>query len=302
MSAASNPRPQAPDRTAFLVSTGWLEEHLDDPGLRVVDCRFYFDDYDRGRRSYLEAHIPGAHYLNWTTDISEPRGHLQFMAAGPARFRATMERLGIGDDTRVVGYDDEGGHYVARLWLLLRRYGHDNLRVLEGGWTKWQLEGRPTRSGAESALPRASFTIRDERPDLLLDAEAMVRTRDDPNTVVLDVRRRSEFTGEEVRVRHGGRIPWARWMLWQDNLRWDGARDFRPAEEIRRRYEAAGVTPDKQVVAYCHGAVRAGHTAFTLAMLGYPNVRVYDGSWEEWGSRDDLPIASGEPGGPEAGT
>jgi thiosulfate/3-mercaptopyruvate sulfurtransferase len=282
-------------RDELLVGTRWLAEHLRDPGIHIVDCRFYFDDFDRGRRAYLEGHVPGAVYLNWATDISEPRGDLEFMAPSPERFRAAMERLGIGDATTVVAYDDEGGHYVSRLWLILRRYGHDNLRLLEGGWTKWTHEGRPVRAGEEPPPPRVTFTIRQERPEVLVDAAEVLRRKHDQETVLVDVRRRSEFTGEEVRSRHGGHIPWARWAFWQDNLDWEGERDFRPLDVIRRRYEAAGITPDKRVITYCHGAVRAAHSALTLALLGYPRVQVYDGSWEEWGSRDDLPIATGEP-------
>lgn len=287
--------PSATRRDQMLASTGWLAAHLHDPHVRIVDCRFYFDDFDRGRRTYLESHIPGAQYLNWTTDISEPRGSLQFMAASPAKFTASMRRLGIDDHTTIVGYDDEGGHYVARLWLLLRRYGHENLRMLDGGWTKWVAEGRPTASGEEPAPAPGSFSITRERPEVLIEADDVLRLNQKPNAALLDVRRWSEFTGEEVRSKHGGRIPGATWLLWQDNLEWDGNRDFKPADAVRARYEQAGVTPDREVVTYCHGAVRAGHTAFTLHMLGYDSVRVYDGSWEEWGSRDDLPREQGAP-------
>ena len=279
-----------------LISTGWLAQHWADPGLRILDCRFYFDDLDKGRRVYLEAHIPGAVYMDWTRDISQSRGHLQYMAPSTEHFAAAMQRLGISDQTTIIAYDDEGGHYVSRLWLLLRLFGHPRqLRMLEGGWTKWTNEGRPTRGGDEPAPAPASFTIGQERPELLVDADEVLRRQDDPNTVLVDVRRLSEFTGEEVRAKHGGHIPWATWLLWQDNLNWQADRDFIPLEQIRRRYEAAGITTDKRIITYCHGAVRAAHTAFALDRLGYPNVQVYDGSWEEWGSRDDLPIATGPP-------
>jgi len=276
-----------------LVSTSWLAEHLDDPALRILDCRFYFDDLARGQQAYLDAHIPGAQYLDWTRDISEPRDGLQYMAPSRPFLEAAMRRLGISNDTTIVGYDDEGGHYVSRLWLILRRFGSDQVRVLDGGWTRWLAESRPTRSGPEPAPPPGTFMVSGERPDLLADAQDVLALRDPRGSVLVDVRRLSEFTGEEVRARHGGHIPWARWMFWQDNLNWAGDRSFRPSAEIAERY--AEIRPEQDVVLYCHGAVRAAHTALALSRLGYENVRVYDGSWEEWGGRDDLPIAQGEP-------
>jgi len=278
-----------------VVSTAWLADHLEDPSVRILDCRFYFDDVARGRRAYVESHIPGAQYLDWTRDISEPRGALQTMVPSGELLRKTMERLGIGDDTLIVGYDDEGGHFVSRLWLILRRFGNDRVRLLEGGWTKWQSENRPVRSGTEPAPAAASFSIGAERPEVIASTEDVLRLRDAPDSVLVDVRRLTEFTGEELRAKHGGHIPWAHWLFWQDNLNWSANRDFRGQDEIRQRYEAAEVTPDKEVVVYCQGGVRAAHTALALTRLGYPRVRVYDGSWEEWGGRDDLPIAQGEP-------
>ncbi|MBI2756482.1 MAG: sulfurtransferase [Chloroflexi bacterium] len=277
-----------------LVSTDWLAERLDDGNLRIVDCRFSFDDPGLGPRVYREAHIPGAVYLDWTRDISEPRDGLLYMAPSADYLRASLEHLGIGGDTTVVGYDDEGGHYVSRLWLIMRSFGLDSVRLLDGGWTKWTAEGRPTRSGDEAPEACRLTSLRPVS-SVLVDADEVLRRSDDPKTLLLDVRRLSEFTGEEARSKHGGHIPGAKWMLWQDNLDWDGDRTFRPDAEVRRRYEEAGVTSDKCVITYCHGAVRAAHVALELTRLGYPDVQVYDGSWEEWGSRDDLPIEQGAP-------
>jgi thiosulfate/3-mercaptopyruvate sulfurtransferase len=281
--------------TDALVSTDWLAQHLQDSNLRILDCRYYFDDLEKGQRAYLESHIPGALHLNWARDISEPRDALQSMAPSADHLQRSMRRLGISDDTIVVGYDDEGGHYVSRLWLILRRFGNDNVRLLEGGWTKWLAEGRPSRGGEEQAPAPGSWTVRTERPEVLVDAEEVLARKDDPDTVVVDVRRLTEFTGEELRAKHGGHIPRAKWMFWQDNLNWADKRDFRDGETIRKRYVDAGITPDKNVITYCQGGVRAAHTALALTRLGYANVQVYDGSWEEWGGRDDLPIARGEP-------
>lgn len=278
----------------LLVSQDWLAARLGDPSLRIFDCRFSFDDAGWGRRQYLEGHVPGAQYLDWTRDISEPRGELQYMLPSRDHVVRTMERLGVSDDSLIVAYDDEGEHYSSRLWLVLRYYGHD-VFLLDGGWTQWASEGRPVRRGEEPLPEHGNFSITEEHSELVADAEEVLRATRDPSSTILDVRRWSEFTGHEVRSRRGGRVPGARWMLWQENLRWSGDRSFRPLPELRQRYEQAGITPEQQVITYCHGAVRAAHTAFTLRLLGYEDVRVYDGSWEEWGSREDLPVERGEP-------
>jgi len=282
-------------RDDILVSTDWLAEHLNDPVVRVVDCRYYFDGRV-GREEYEKAHLPGAVYLDWSNDLSEKERPLAFKVASAERLKRVMEAIGVGDDTLLVGYDDEGGHFVSRVWLVLAAQGHGGqVRIVEGGIVKWRAEGRPL-STEPSAPRRATFTPRAPDTRHLVTAEEVNRARAEAGTSIVDVRRRTEFTGDEARARRGGRIPGAIHVLWQDNLDWDGNRTFIPVDRIRARYEAAGITPDQRVITYCQGAVRAAHSALALRMAGYPNVQIYDGSWEEWGDRDDLPIESGEPG------
>ena len=211
------------------------------------------------------------------------------MLQEPDAFSAAMGRAGIGDDTLVIGYDAEGGHHAARLWLALRRYGHDAMAVMEGGIQKWIREGRPVESG-EVRVTRAAFTPRprDGVVASLNDVRAAVRTA---QPWLLDVRRDTEYTGAEVRAKHGGHIPGAVNLLWRDALREDWT--LKDPEELEQLYIDAGFGPETATITYCQAGVRAAFTHLVLTALGHDDVRTYDGSWEEWGNRDDVPIVAG---------
>src|SRR5205823_3434426 len=186
-------------RPELFISTAEVAKRLRDPKVRIVDCRFTFEG--DAKKDYLAGHLPGAVHCDWSRDLSAPppaSGHPRYMLLGPREFADAMARLGIGDETFVIGYDAEGGHHAARLWLGLRRYGHDAMAVMEGGIQKWQREGRPVEAG-EVAVKPATFTPR-PRPGVIATKDevlAAVRTGD---PWLLDVRRDTEYTGEELRA------------------------------------------------------------------------------------------------------
>jgi thiosulfate/3-mercaptopyruvate sulfurtransferase len=277
-------------RPELFWSTDQVAARLADPKVRIVDCRFSFDA--EARTEYLQAHLPGAVHIDWSRDIAAPppaSGHPKYMLQEPAAFAATMGRVGIGDDTFVVGYDAEGGHHAARLWLALRRYGHDQMAVMEGGIQKWLREGRPVESG-EVRVPPATFTSR-PRPGVVATKDEVVAAVRTAQPWLLDVRRDTEYSGEEVRAKHGGHIPGAVNILWKDALREDWM--LKDPDELEQMYIDAGFGPETATVTYCQAGVRAAFTHLVLTALGHDDVRTYDGSWEEWGNRDDVPIVVG---------
>jgi len=263
---------------------------LGDPKVRIVDCRFAFDRDMRGE--YLAGHVPGAVYCDWTTDLAAPpppSGHPRWMLAAPEAFARTMERLGISNDTTVVGYDSEGGHHAARLWLGLRRYGHDACAVMEGGLQRWIAERRALEKG-EVTVAKDRFVPKPREGVVATKAEVLdaVRTGD---PWLLDVRRDTEYTGEEVRSARGGHIPGAVNILWKEALRDDWM--LKDPDELEEMYINAGFGPETKTVTYCQAGVRAAFTHLVLTALGHPDVRTYDGSWEEWGNDPAVPVVTG---------
>ncbi len=260
----------------LLAETEWLERHLHDADLRIVDLR--------AQDAYAAGHIPGAVWLDGKQLDDPETGYIP----GPEGFAGLMGALGIGDRTRVVAYDDQGGLWATRLWWALEHYGHPIAKVLNGGWNKWTREGR--RSATEVPAPGpARFTPRASEAVLCpLDfVKANLRR---PDVVIVDARSQAEYTGMDVRAKRGGHIPGAVNIDWRRNVTADEVRTFKPAAELRRMYEAAGVTPDKKVITYCQTGVRAAHTLFTLRLLGYQTARNYDGSWAEWGNAAGVPV------------
>ena len=265
-----------------LVSTQWLAERLDDPAVRVVDCRWYLRPFDwrNGDDEYAKAHIPGAVHARWDTELADPDRPDLWMLAGPERFADAMASRGITDDTLVVAYDDQHVTVAARVWWALRTYGHTDVAVLDGGITKWRAEGRPT----DDVVPRyrrARFTPRFD-PNLYA-------TKDDVLAVLGTPTRLVDGRMAGAREADGGLIPGSITAPGITFTGTDGT--WAEPDEARRRLAEAGARAPEPTIAYCRGGVGACGTALAYAIAGYDDVAVFDGSWTEWITDPEAPKA-----------
>lgn len=271
-------------RPELLAEPDWLQDHLDDPNLRLIDCA--------SLEAYRRAHIPGALQLPTHYYIKEPgppgADHGTFIMP-PGDFEQLMGKMGVSNDSLVVTYDDNNALVASRLWWALKYYGDTNAKVLNGGWHRWLSEGRSVTFHATRAQP-ATFTAH-PNPDLIADAELLKAKHTDPSCQVLDARTDQEWEGTNDRGnKRVGRVPGAKHLEWLNFVAKDDSRKFLAADELDRMVREAGFTPEKATITYCQGGIRAAHAAFVLDLLGWDNIRVYDGSMRDWANRDDTPL------------
>ncbi len=273
-------------RPEVLVDTQWVADHLKDPKVRVIEVSVDQSAFDQG-------HIPGAVALNWFHDLEE-RPHRDIAS------KATIERLlgnaGVGPDTTIVVYGDNNNWFAAYAYWLIKLYGHRNLRVMNGGRKKWMDEGRPMTKEA-SSYTKVQYQAQEANANIRAVRDLVLQSLRQPGKGLVDVRSPKEYSGEllapenlpQEGAQRGGHIPGAANIPWGEAVRPDGT--FKSADELKALYQGRGITPDKEIIAYCRIGERSAHTWFVLTeLLGYPKVRNYDGSWTEWGSMVGVPV------------
>lgn len=274
-------------RPDVLVDTEWVAAHLEDPNVRLVESNEDVLLYDLG-------HIPGAVKIDWVGDLNDPLIRDYLNKEG---FEQLMSRLGISNDTAVVFYGDKNNWWATYAFWVFQLFGHTNAKVMNGGRKKWIDEGRPLSTDVPQ-YPPTQYTAK-ERSDAEIrafrDEVLQVLKRD--NVALVDVRSPDEYTGKKLHMPEypqegalrGGHIPGAQNIPWATAVQEDGT--FKSREELEQIYGSKGITSDKDIIAYCRIGERSSHTWFVLKyLLGYDNVKNYDGSWTEWGNSVAMPI------------
>jgi len=272
-----------------LVTADWLAEHLNDPNVVVAEVDENPDVYDEG-------HIRGAVRLHWREDLQDP---VERDLVEKDEFERLMSSRGIGNNTTLVLYGDKNNWFAAYAYWYVKIYGHEDARILDGGRQKWIDEQRELTTDVPAVEP-ATYTARERDESIRTYRDAVRETIGAGGQALVDVRSPQEFSGdliappgyEQEGAQRGGHIPSAESIPWAHAVRDDGT--FKSAAELRELYAAHGVTEEKSVTAYCRIGERSAHTWFVLReLLGYEDVKNYDGSWTEWGNLVDVPIEKG---------
>lgn len=274
-----------------LVSTDWLADELGAADLKVIDASWFLPDAGRhGRAEYEAAHIPGAVFLDLET-VSDPNSDLPHMLPSPARFASRVRALGVGDHDRILVYDNSPLHSAARVWWMLRLFGAPRVALLDGGFARWRAEGRPMESGAPAVRP-GHFTP-SLRPEGMIDKAGMRGL--ERGIGIVDARPAMRFRGDDAEPRPGlpaGHIPGSRNLPQSELFDADGR--WKRGEALRAAFVEAGIDLSRPMVTTCGSGVTAAVLLFGAHLLGKDDVRLYDGSWSEWGADPATPKATGD--------
>jgi thiosulfate/3-mercaptopyruvate sulfurtransferase len=269
-----------------LVDTSWVADRLNDPNVRLIEA-------DEDVLLYEVGHIPGAVKLDWHVDVQNP---LSRDFVDREALEKLFSRWGISNDTTIVLYGDRNNWYAAYAYWLFTQYGHKSLKILNGGRAKWEAEGRPYTKEVPQYAP-TTYHAQEADESIRAFRDQVHAGLKDSNRRLVDVRSPQEYSGELLHMvnypqegaQRAGHIPGAKNIPWAVTANADGT--FKTPEELREIYNSKDVTPDKEIISYCRIGERSAHTWFVLTrLLGYPNVRNYDGSWTEWGSLVRSPI------------
>jgi len=273
-----------------LVSTQWLAGELGSPDLRMADATYFLAGSGRDARAeYEAAHIPGAVFLD-LPELADKESPLPNMVPPAPKFASRMQALGIGDGARVVIYDNSPLRTAARAWWLLRSFGAKRVAILDGGFGKWQAEGRPLES-APPQIRRGHFTAQRD-PEAVADKHFMLANFEQRSHQVLDARSPERFAGggPDAHGVNGGHIPGSANLPYTRLINEDGT--YKKGEALREEFEAAGVDLDRPLVTTCGSGVTACVLLFGAHLLGRDGVKLYDGSWSEWGADPSTPKAT----------
>jgi thiosulfate/3-mercaptopyruvate sulfurtransferase len=268
-------------RPEVLVDTAWVLEHL-------VDATVHLIDVGSNQEAFVEGHLPGAQFVSLGADLTNPNDAVRGQILSREALSDLMGRLGVTNDDSVVFYDNASNLLAARAYWVLKYYQHDDVRIYNGGIKKWTAEGHELTAEITAATP-TNYVSGEADPTIRTNWQYVVDHTDDPSTLFCDARSPEEYAGTDVRSERGGHIPGAINVEWGNAVNQDGT--FREASALADLYTKAGFARDKEVITYCQTGVRGAHTWFVLReLLGYPDVRNYDGSWEEYGNNSASPI------------
>lgn len=282
----------ATDDPKTLVSTAWLEAHLQDPDLRILDASWYMPDSGRDPKGeYMAAHIPGARFFD-IEEISDQRSSLPHMAPPPEKFISRMRAMGVGDGHQVVIYDGSGLFSAPRVWWTFRLMGKTDVAVLDGGLPKWRAEGRPIED-MPPVLRDRHVTVQ-RQASLVKDVTQVAHSSKLGDAEIVDARSAARFKGEAPEPRPGlrsGHIPGSKNLPWNGLLNANGT--MKDPDALKAAFLAAGIDLTKPVITTCGSGISAAILSLALERIGHRNHSLYDGSWAEWGMYDDLKVAKG---------